>query len=181
MDLKEVVSIGGVPGLHKIVGQRSNGLIVETLDEQKKRFPTSLNQKVSILEDIAMYTENGEVRLREVLVSLNEKGLAIPDKKADDSTFRSFMEQVLPDYDRERVYTSDIKKLARWYEILKDLLDWNQMKNADGQAESEEGKETSAPKAVAKKPAKNIEKKVVAPKSANVKAPTGTPRKTGGA
>jgi len=68
MELKDVVSVAGIGGLHKIVGQRPSGLILETIDDQKRRFPTSLTQKVSILEDIAIFTVTDEVRLGEILL-----------------------------------------------------------------------------------------------------------------
>ena len=71
MELKDVVSIGGKPGLHQVVGRRTNGLIVESIDERKKRTPTSLTQKVSILEDISIYTYESDVKLRDVFKSLD--------------------------------------------------------------------------------------------------------------
>jgi hypothetical protein len=190
MDLKEIVSIGGIGGLHKIIGQRSSGLIVETLDESKKRFPTTLSQKVSVLEDISMYTSEGETRLKEVMLSIygqEEKGLTVPDKKGDEASFRAFMEAALPNYDKERVYISDIRKLAQWYLLLKPLLDWESLKKSDeeaagskdaGDKENAEVKKTGVKKAAGKSPAAA---KVKAIKPANVKTQNNAPRKTGGA
>ena len=185
MDLKDVVSIAGIGGLHKIVGQRPTGLIVETLDAEKKRFPTNLTQKISILDDISIYTVEGEARLRDVMVSIHvaEKGGSkVPGKKDSENDIRAFVSQVLPNYDKERVYISDLKKLVQWYGVLKNELDWEAMKKGDG-AETEGGAKedkTAAPKkTTAKKTA--APKKTVAPKSANVKSKTNTPRKTGGA
>lgn len=186
MELKDVVSVAGVPGLHKIVGQRPSGLILESLDEQKRRFPTSLTQKVSILEDIAMFTNTDEVKLKDVLISINEQekgGLALPDKKADNNALKAFMEAVLPNYDRERVYVSDMKKLVAWYIILKDHLDFEAMKNSDDTAEAEAGEEK--PKADAK-PTKEVKPKVAKKPAAKVNTKntgakqTAMPRKTGG-
>ncbi|MDX5319504.1 MAG: DUF5606 domain-containing protein, partial [Bacteroidota bacterium] len=105
MDLKDVVSIAGIGGLHKIVGQRPTGLIVETLDAEKKRFPTNLTQKISILDDISIYTVEGETRLREVMLAVHEaaqKGANVPGKKDSETTIRAFVESVLPNYDKER-------------------------------------------------------------------------------
>lgn len=187
MELKDIVSVAGVPGLHKIVGQRPAGLILESLDEQKRRFPTSLTQKVSILEDIAMFTVDGEVKLNEVLININDRekeGLKVPGKNASNDELKAFMDAALPNYDKERVYVSDIKKLAAWYEILKNHLDFEALKNApkEGDEAGEEKTETKAET----KPAADVKRKVVKkeqPKVSTKNAPvkkTSTPRKTGG-
>ncbi len=182
MELNDVVSVAGIGGLHRIVGRRATGLILETLDAQAKRFPSNLSQKISILEDISIYTIDGEVRLREVLLSIHEKDLAgasIPSKKDSENVIRAFVEEVLPNYDKERVYISDLKKLVQWYGILKDRLDWEAL------AKEDESEESDKPKAEVKEkktePKKTAPKKTAAPKSANVKMKTNTPRKTGGA
>src|SRR5690606_23999401 len=145
MELKDVVSIGGIGGLHKIIGQRPTGLIVETLDQQKKRFPTNLTQKISILEDISIYTIDGEVRLKQVRRAIHEMdqaGEPIPGKKDSEETIRVFIEKVIPNYDKERVYISDLKKLVQWYGILKDTLDWEATREEKSNEESEEATET---------------------------------------
>jgi len=187
MELKDIVSVAGVPGLHKIVGQRPAGLILESLDEQKRRFPTSLTQKVSILEDIAMFTIDGEVKLNEVLININDKekeGLKVPGKSASNDDLKAFMEEALPNYDKERVYVSDIKKLAGWYEILKNHLDFEALKNApkDGEEASDdkaEGKAEVKPTTDVKRKVMKNEQAKVNTKNAPVKK-TSTPRKTGG-
>lgn len=188
MELKDIVSVAGVPGLHKIVGQRPAGLILESLDEQKRRFPTSLTQKVSILEDIAMFTMEGEVKLNEVLVNINDKekgGLKVPGKSASNDDLKAFMDAALPNYDKERVYVSDIKKLAAWYEILKNHLDFEALKNAPKDGEESAGDDKAESKAEAK-PAADVKRKVMKNEQAKVNtknAPvkkTSTPRKTGG-
>lgn len=190
MDLKEIVSVAGVGGLHKIVGHRPNGLILETLDETKKRFPTTLTQKVSILEDIAMFTTDDEVRLEKVLIAANDKekdGLVVPAKNAPDAELRTFMEAVLPNYDKERVYISDMKKLVNWYSILKTQLDFEALKNKPEETEGEETAEEHKADGtkIENKPAKSG--KPLAAKNqqvrVNTNAPmkkTSTPRKTGG-
>src|SRR5690606_18421631 len=127
----DIIAISGMGGLHHIIGRRPTGLIVETIDEQKKRFPTNFSQKVSVLEDISIYTVEGEASLRDVLLSIHEKeakGLAIPDKKAGDDELRSFLREVLPEFDESRVYVSDIKKLVGWYKLIKKDLDWEALK-----------------------------------------------------
>ena len=119
MELKDVVSVTGMPGLHKIIGRNKNGLILESLSD-KKKFSTTPRQRISILSDIAMFTDEGEVRLAQVLVNLKnleETGESVPTSKADNSEVTAFMAKVLPTYDRERVYVSDMKKLFTWYYI----------------------------------------------------------------
>ena len=100
MELKDVVSIGGKPGLHQVVGRRTNGLIVESIDERKKRTPTSLTQKVSILEDISIYTYESDVKLRDVFKSLDTLvpgGLELVQKKDGGDAIRDFFRKVLPE------------------------------------------------------------------------------------
>ncbi|MBO6515764.1 MAG: DUF5606 domain-containing protein [Bacteroidia bacterium] len=177
MELKDVVSIGGKPGLHKIVGQRTNGLIVESIDDRKKRTPTSLTQKVSILDDISIYTTDEDVRLFDVFKSLDTKvndGLGIPVKKDGGDAIRDFFGEILPNFDRDQVYTSDILKICSWYAILKDHIDFQ--KEPEASDDSDEKKETT--KAKTKKPsAKKAPVKKVSAKSAPAKAPKVTQRK----
>ena len=131
MELKDIVSVSGLTGLHKIIGHRKNGLIIESLDEKKTKVATSLNQKVSILEDISVYTNDGDIRFREVLLKIHDKekdGLEVPNPKSEDGILKSFFAAVLPDYDQQRVYLSDIKKIASWYQILKGHIDFEELR-----------------------------------------------------
>lgn len=120
--LKTILSISGKPGLYKLISQGKNMLIVETIDATKKRFPAYGNEKIISLADIAMYTNDSEVPLRDVLRSIKEKETAaiasIDVKKATSEQLREYLAEVLPDFDRDRVYTNDIKKLILWYNIL---------------------------------------------------------------
>lgn len=143
MELKDVVAIAGLPGLHKIIGKSRSGLIVETFDAQPRRFSTTLSQKISVLDDIAIFSKEGETKLRQVLINLMEDATIIaPETKAADSDFKSFMEKALPDYDTEKVYISDIKKLAKWYSTLKPFLDLEILKKpAEEEETTEEGVE----------------------------------------
>lgn len=126
MDFKEIVSVAGKPGLGLVVGKRPTGFIVETLDEAKKRYPTSMTSKVSFLADISMYTYGDDVKLFDVLKSLDTKvkeGLELITKKDSPEVIDRFFKQVVPEYDEERVYQSDILKLVSWYKILVDKID----------------------------------------------------------
>ena len=120
--LRTILSISGKPGLYKLISQGKNMLILETLDATKKRLPVYGHDKVISLGDIAMYTDDEEVALAEVLESVKAKSngtvTAIDYKKASATELQAFMAEVLPTYDRDRVHNSDIKKLIQWYNIL---------------------------------------------------------------
>ncbi|MBQ8243535.1 MAG: DUF5606 domain-containing protein [Bacteroidaceae bacterium] len=120
--LRTILSISGKPGLYKLISQGKNMLILETLDATKKRLPVYGHDKVISLGDIAMYTDDEEVALAEVLESVKTKSngtvTAIDYKKASAAELQAFMAEVLPTYDRDRVHNSDIKKLIQWYNIL---------------------------------------------------------------
>lgn len=120
--LRTILSVSGKPGLYKLISQGKNMLILETLDADKKRVPAYGHDKVIALGDIAMYTDAEEVPLAEVLESVKKKenaaAASIDYKKASADELHGFMVEVLPTYDRDRVYTSDIKKLIQWYNIL---------------------------------------------------------------
>ena len=119
--LKNILSITGKPGLYKLVSQGNNMLIVESLIDGK-RMPTYARDKIVSLGEISMYTMGEDIALSEVLTKLGEKeGLQVvgfEPKKADNDQLRDYFCEVLPDYDRDRVYPSDIRKLIQWYNIL---------------------------------------------------------------
>jgi hypothetical protein len=119
--LKDILSITGKPGLYKLVNRGNNMLIVESLLDGK-RMPTYSRDKIVSLGEISMYTMGEDIALSEVLTKLGEKeGLktaSIDPKKADNDQLRDFFGEVLPDFDRDRVYPSDIRKLIQWYNIL---------------------------------------------------------------
>lgn len=116
--VKDILAIGGHPGLFKMITQAKNGIIVESLVDGK-RMPTHATSKISALEDISIYTDMGDVPLSEVLISIFEKGLNV-DPKSDAATLKSNFKKVVPDYDEERVYTSDMKKVFAWYKLLSE-------------------------------------------------------------
>lgn len=119
--LKTILSISGKPGLYRLISQGRNMLIVESLTD-KKRFPAYGNEKIISLGDIAMYTDTEDVPLKDVLNAIKEKengaAVSIDVKKAGADVLRAYMEEVLPTYDRDRVYMADIKKLITWYNLL---------------------------------------------------------------
>ena len=120
--LQTVLAIAGKPGLYRLVSRGNKNLIVESLDAAKKRTPIFGADKVISLADIAMYTDNGEVPLAEVLQKVADKESAkeasLNPKKASNEELQNYFAEILPDYDRERVYMTDIKKLLTWYNLL---------------------------------------------------------------
>lgn len=122
--LKTILSISGKPGLYKLVSQGKNMLIVETISPDKKRVPAYATDSIVSLGDIAIYTDDAEVPLAEVLTSIKEKNggvrLEINAKKASQKELQDFLSDILPNFDRDRVYASDIKKLISWYNLLID-------------------------------------------------------------
>ncbi len=135
--LKTILSISGKPGLYKLVSQGKNMLIVESISGDKKRFPAYSHDKIISLGDIAIYTEETEVPLKDVLISIREKEngalASIDAKKSTPDQLRAYLAEVLPDFDRERVYPSDIKKLINWYNLLidNDLTEFEEQEEAE--------------------------------------------------
>ena len=119
--LKTILSISGKPGLYRLVSQGKNMLIVESLID-KKRMPAYGKEKIVSLGDIAMYTDADDVPLRDILASMKKKEngepVALDLKKASQEELRDYMASVLPNFDRDRVHVSDIKKLISWYNLL---------------------------------------------------------------
>ncbi len=119
--LKTILAISGKSGLYKLISQGKNMLIVESVADNK-RSPIYASDKVISLSDIAMYTDDDEVALAEVLESVKNKEngnvASLDYKKASSEELHQFMAEVLPTYDRDRVHTSDIKKLIQWYNLL---------------------------------------------------------------
>lgn len=146
-DLSKILSITGKPGLFKMVAQAKNGVVVESLIDGK-RFQAFASDKVSSLEEISVFTDTDDKPLREVLQSIREKtdnGKA-PDPKADNQKLKAFFESIMPDYDRDRVYVSHMKKIYAWYNLLheKDMLDFTEPEKE--QEEAAEGEEKPAEK-----------------------------------
>lgn len=117
-----ILAISGRPGLYKLVSRGKNSLIVEALDGTGKRIPAFGTDRITSLADIAMFTETEDVPLMKILASLRdlEKGKAssLNYKKASPDELHEYFTKVLPEWDRDRVHNSDIKKLLQWYDIL---------------------------------------------------------------
>jgi len=181
MDLKGILSIAGQPGLFKLVSQMKGGLVVESLRDGR-RMPAYTSQRILALEDISMYTDAEEVSLSKVYDTIIDKTggkAAIDPKKASADELKAYLEEVLPNYDRDRVYASDIKKLFAWYNELaeKGLA----VKEQEAEEEAADTSEDAKPKKETKKAAtKPKVKETAAPKAAAPKVkPTTAVRKSG--
>ena len=148
--LKDILSIGGYSGLYKFISQGRNGIIVESL-ETKQRMNANTTAKISALEDIAIFTYEEDIPLKDVLKKIYDKenGKEAINHKSSANELKSYMSEVLPEYDEDRVYVSDIKKLVNWYNILQkfELLDFSkETKETEETEEAKEAKETEEKK-----------------------------------
>jgi hypothetical protein len=119
MNLTGIISIAGKPGLYKVISQTKNGIVVESLIDGKK-MPVTATQKVSALTDIHIYTKAEDMPLQEVMERIFDftKGKETINPKESPEKLREFMQACLPEYDEDRVYNSDLKKLFPWYNLL---------------------------------------------------------------
>ncbi|MEJ6589360.1 MAG: DUF5606 domain-containing protein [Crocinitomicaceae bacterium] len=163
MDLKEIISITGRPGLFKVVAQGKNNVIVESIVD-KKRFPAYASDRISTLADISIYTTDEDAKLLDVLASFHDhyEGKVCPSHKEDLSVLEGLLKKILPNYDQERVYKSDLRKIFQWYNIL--INAGIKIKEDDKKAESGEDKEV-----------KKVSPKKAAPKKAVNKGKAGKP------
>ena len=142
--METILSISGKPGLYRLVSRGKMNLIVETLDEARKRMPAFGTDRITSLGDIAMYTDSDDIPLWQVLKNLGEKAelkpCALNYKKATSQQLRDFFAEVLPDYDRDRVHDSDIRKLLQWYDILvkNGYTDFKELFDREEEEENEE-------------------------------------------
>jgi hypothetical protein len=137
IDLKKVMAVSEYSGLFLMISDSKNGVIVESMID-KKRTCMSSRTKTTSLADISIYTESGEVKLKEVLERIKNLPAErlIPDPKSDVALLRTFFEEVIPDYDRERFYPSHMKKVVGWFQLLScnDCLDFVEDEKASEEA-----------------------------------------------
>lgn len=164
MNLREILAISGKPGLYKIEANRDNGLIASALGSDKKSFYASRQHMFTPLENITIYTEDDAIELVEIfkIIKKDEKSLIKANSSADE--LRAFFVKIVPTHDQEKVYTSDIKKIIKWYNMLNEF---DYLKEET--AEEAEAATKVAKKATKKAPAKKAVKQAAKPKSQNVK------------
>lgn len=141
MVLKDLLAIAGSPGLYKFIAQGKNAVIVEHL-ETGKRTSAHGTAKVSSLEDIAIFTDAEEVPLAEVFdkIYAKENGSASINHKSSPEELKNYFSEIIPEYDRDRVYVSDIKKIIHWYNILHslDMLEKEKEEEPDNDSKDED-------------------------------------------
>ncbi len=172
MDLSKIMAISGKSGLFKIVSQSRGSIIVESLLDGKK-FPVFATHRSSVLEDISMFTYSEDVPLKKVLWSIYQKedGKEVSiDIKSDGSVLKNYFESILPDFDQERVYPSDIKKVLTWYNQLlaQDLIS-EPVDESEAEAESDKEEATEEKTGEEKAPEESNKKKSEAKKKSTEK------------
>ncbi len=127
MNLKDIVSVSGLPGLYKLVTTRNNGLVVEDFDSGKSKFLSVRKYQFTPLETVAIYTEDDACDMKDVFQKIKDQEGQNPLPSLSDkpNELFSYFEEILPDYDRDKVKISDVKKVIKWYNFLKtrDLFD----------------------------------------------------------
>ena len=182
MEYNRIVAVTGLPGLYEVVSSKADGAIVRSLEDKSTKFVSSRIHNLSHLESIEVYTVRDNVQLADVFEAMKTNKAALPDVK-DNKALKSYFEKVYPDLDFERVYTSDMKKMVKWFEVI-------QANDIDFTPKAEEPAEETAPvetvaaaeepaaeKAPAKKASKPRAKKEAAPKEEGATASAETEEK----
>jgi len=181
MDLSKILSISGKSGLFQVVSQLKNAVLVESLLD-KKRFPAFAHEKISSLEEIAVFTATEDKPLKDILKAIFDKleGKPALDGKSDNKQLQAFFLEVVPDYDSDRVYISDIRKIISWYNLLLEhqLLDFTEKEEEKPEDKKEEATETEAPVKPAAKKKKPAVKKEEGEETGEKKKETVAKKKT---
>ena len=144
MEYSKIIAVTGMPGLYELLSSKSDGAIVRSLEDKNTKFVSSRIHNFSHLESIEVFTVRENVNLVDVFHAMEKDGAKVPDGK-DNAALKKYFEKVYPDLDFERVYSSDLKKMVKWFEVLKT----NEIEIKLSQASDEPEEEESAPEAVA--------------------------------
>ena len=187
MDLKNILAISGQPGLHKFVAQSARGVIVESLaDGKRQNIPPTA--RVSSMAEIAVFTNSEDKPLEKILQDMfrAQEGKEAVSHKAPQEEIVAFFGKIVPDYDRERVHASDMKKIVSWYNTLltKGLIDLEEPKEeveaAEEEAEAADKEKKAEKKATEKKPAAAAKPKTPAAPKASTSSKAAAPKLTRG-
>ena len=118
MEYSKIIAVTGLPGLYELVNSKNDGAIIRSLDDKSTRFASSRIHNFSHLESIEIYTTGENVNLVDIFTAMDKAGGSLPDAKENDSV-KKYFEKVYPELDFERVYTSDLKKMVKWFDVLK--------------------------------------------------------------
>ncbi|GAA4449652.1 DUF5606 domain-containing protein [Rurimicrobium arvi] len=167
MEYREIVAVTGIGGLFQLLTTKSDGAIVRNLTDKSTKFISARVHNVTPIESIEIYTNDENVRLHVVLQAIkdNEAQHPLPDTKAGNDAVKAYFKAVYPNLDEDRVYVSDMKKIVKWYELLKknDMLNFDMYNQEEAQAEEtveETEVEAPAKKAKAKKAAEEVTEEV---------------------
>lgn len=176
MNLTGIVAVSGKPGLHKLIGQNKSGYILESLDDQKNKTIVNVSTaKLASLEDITVYGEDEDLRLKDIFAKMSD-AKNVPGAKADGKVLRTFFFEVAPDHDEQKVYSSDIKKIVSWFHILKDMPLFSEAEPVADEAKTEKAEvKKDAPKV-----AKQDTVKTAKPKNVKTNTKSVATKKAGG-
>ena len=118
MDYNKIVSVSGLPGLFELLSSKSDGAVVRSIEDNSTRFVSTRQHNFSHLESIEVFTKKDNTSLAEIFEAMKESKEKLPEAKADNKALKSYFEKVYPDMDFERVYSSDMKKMIKWYDII---------------------------------------------------------------
>ncbi|MBI1185431.1 hypothetical protein GC194_14260 [bacterium] len=123
MNLEKIVSITGKPGLYRIIAETPKRIIVENLEDSKKKLPVSTNFQIALLDKITIFTtDNSDLFLKELFDAMEANTeLQIPDGNTSPAELRNYFRAIAPKHDENRVYASDLKKIVKWYHLLNKL------------------------------------------------------------
>ncbi len=162
MNLRGIVSISGKPGLFKLIGQNKSGFVLESLDAKKSKTVVNLStSKLASLEDITIFGQDSDLKLADIFEKMKTSG-NVPEVKADGQTLRKFFYEVAPEHDEEKVYSSDIKKIITWFNIIRELPLFDEPTPAPlgaGEPETQPEQVEEPAETPAEKPAKKATKK----------------------
>lgn len=161
MQYREIVAITGLGGLYQLIASKQDGAIVKSLEDKSSRFVSSRIHNFTPLESIEVFTTGDNVNLVAVFKAMDESATAQPDAKADNNAIKAYFKAVFPSFDEERVYVSDMKKMIKWFGILKanELLNFEEIEAAGEEATEAAPVEVEAAPAAEEKPAKKTTRK----------------------
>jgi hypothetical protein len=177
MDLSGIISVTGMSGLYKVISQTKSGLIVESLVDGK-RLPVYSTSKLSSLDDISIYGQGDDIPLKNILRSIRDSksGTAVPTSKDSNDAIKAAFAEFVPEFDEDRVYASDMKKVFVWYALLNEKGFLVEVESDSDETKSDKPK---TDKAIAKPKAKEVAKTASPKASSKGMAKTSTVRKTG--
>src|SRR5882762_2661125 len=190
MEYNKIIAVTGMPGLYELLSSKADGAIVRALDDKTTRFVASRSHNFSHLESIEVYTVRDNVNLVDILKAMEASSEKLPDEK-DNAALKAYFTKVYPDLDFDRVYSSDLKKMVKWFSVLKtNEIEIKLTETAEeeeefpekpatpnAKAEVTEEKEKPAPAKKATKAAKESQEKVEAPAAEKPKAKKAAPKK----